>query len=81
MSKIDYKAVYEALIEDIRKHGVIEMCEICVGTYPPRVSCEFDCDTCAEVCRCKDCLHDSNWKWRGEAVFGLTEDDSPHENK
>ncbi len=35
MSKIDYKAMYEALIEDIRKHGVIEMCEICVWTYPP----------------------------------------------
>ena len=35
MSKIDYQAVYEALIEDIRKHGVMDICEICAGNCPP----------------------------------------------
>lgn len=83
MSKIDYKAMYEALIEDIREHGVRDICNICVGGQPRSdgATCDFDCDTCTRACRCKDCLEDSKWKWRGEAAFGLTEDDSASENK
>ena len=63
----DYKALYEALIEDIRKHLTIDICEICVGvTAPCTVDCDLECDTCASGCRCRECINGNNWKWRGD---------------
>lgn len=68
MENIDYKARYEALVKDVRENAIADICNICVGARPPcgGDTCDFECDTCTRGCRCKDCLRDSNWKWRGE---------------
>lgn len=63
----DYKAMYEALVKDIKENAVRDICEICIGMVIPCVNDdELECDNCKLECRCRSCVNCSAWKWRGE---------------
>ncbi len=42
-----------------------DACQICVGNQANIDGCECECVTCELDCRCKDCLNENKWEWRG----------------
>jgi len=57
-----------ALLEDLKQADMIG-CEHCANNKPVESSAcedaECDCERCKSECKCKDCIDNSNWEWRG----------------
>ena len=57
----------EALLADLKKSNVVELCELCAHYRDdmPCVETDYMCNDCPFDCQCKDCKGQSKFKWRG----------------
>lgn len=68
----------DALMQDLRtaiRDGSV--CTACRNDIGMDARCEannFDCNNCANPCKCKQCDNDSNWEWRGVCPENVKED-------
>lgn len=60
------EAERDAAIRDT-KHA--DCCTVCIGSGVPEDDCTGDCPYCELLCRCRDCLDGSEYKWRGLAAL------------
>lgn len=75
MASKDYKAMYEAMVKDIREN-YRDICGACVQAQLPRGCNEdMDCETCKEECLCRHCRDCDHWQWRGEEKFEVSTDE------
>lgn len=60
----------EAAVNELR--NMVESCEVCIGTAAPcgeigNEECDCDCTVCQLDCRCRECVDEDLWEWRGDA--------------
>lgn len=48
-------------IKDLRHN---DACEVCIG-FNDQEDCDCECLDCKLKCRCKNCIDESLWQWRG----------------
>lgn len=48
-------------IKDLRHN---DACEVCIG-FNDQEDCDCECLDCKLKCRCKNCINESLWQWRG----------------
>lgn len=48
-------------IKDLRHK---DACEVCIG-FNDQEDCDCECLDCKLKCRCKNCIDESLWQWRG----------------
>lgn len=49
-------------IKDLRHKDV---CDICIGSLNELEGCNCECLDCKLKCRCRNCIDESLWQWRG----------------
>ena len=57
----------EALLADLKKSNVVELCELCAHYRDdmPYVETDYMCSDCPYSCPCKNCKHNEGFVWRG----------------
>lgn len=49
-------------VKDLRHKDV---CDICIGSLNELEGCDCECLDCKLECRCRNCIDESLWQWRG----------------
>lgn len=64
---MDHDHRYGRLVEDIKRHGWRDICEICYHVKEVEAAdCDLECESCELPCTCHGCRNCNRWEWRGE---------------